>query len=352
MAIHINANGKKSISDIFANVNGEKKAITSAWVNKDGIAVKVFDKSVGSYIYVLIGSSGLKYTYDFSTYHDCTLPYVGSASGMSNIAYGNGVFVVKYQRKIYYSNDGKTFAESDRSSHAGNNTIFFINGMFIEPISATIAYVSTDGANWTAMQTTNAPTGLAIGKFAYVGNEVVVITGMNEIYRSSDGITWTITAMTNEDGTASILSTTCQGFEYANGKYLVYFTSVYNYESYKWGTFNVLYSEDGVHFKPIKLDVFSTNYGPNKIVYFQKTGKFYAAYYIPNSAIYKMYESTDGYTWTKIAVNIDEDVDATAIFDGGDVLIQTVFQYKSADGINWVSTGSSYHFTHVMCNKE
>lgn len=40
MAIFINEN--KKIKSIFVNVNGEKKTISSAWVNKDGVSTKVF----------------------------------------------------------------------------------------------------------------------------------------------------------------------------------------------------------------------------------------------------------------------------------------------------------------------
>lgn len=40
MAIYIE--GNKKIKNIFANVNGEKKSISSAWVNRDGIPTKVF----------------------------------------------------------------------------------------------------------------------------------------------------------------------------------------------------------------------------------------------------------------------------------------------------------------------
>lgn len=40
MSIHIERN--RRIKSIFANVNGEKKSISSAWVNKDGIPTKVF----------------------------------------------------------------------------------------------------------------------------------------------------------------------------------------------------------------------------------------------------------------------------------------------------------------------
>ena len=40
MAIYIDANNK--IKNIFMNINGEKKSISSAWVNKDGIPAKVF----------------------------------------------------------------------------------------------------------------------------------------------------------------------------------------------------------------------------------------------------------------------------------------------------------------------
>lgn len=40
MAIYINQN--KRIKNIFVNVNGDKKSISSAWVNKDGVPTKVF----------------------------------------------------------------------------------------------------------------------------------------------------------------------------------------------------------------------------------------------------------------------------------------------------------------------
>lgn len=42
MSIYIR--NKKNIKNIFANVNGEKKSITSAWVNKNGVPTKVFQK--------------------------------------------------------------------------------------------------------------------------------------------------------------------------------------------------------------------------------------------------------------------------------------------------------------------
>lgn len=42
MSIHINQN--KKITSVFVNVNGEKKNIVSAWVNRDGVPAKVFEK--------------------------------------------------------------------------------------------------------------------------------------------------------------------------------------------------------------------------------------------------------------------------------------------------------------------
>lgn len=46
MAIYIE--GNKKIKKIFANVNGEKKSISSVWVNKDGVPTKVFQLDRGT----------------------------------------------------------------------------------------------------------------------------------------------------------------------------------------------------------------------------------------------------------------------------------------------------------------
>lgn len=43
MAVYID--GKKKANTIFANVNGEKKSISSVWINKDGIPAKVFQRN-------------------------------------------------------------------------------------------------------------------------------------------------------------------------------------------------------------------------------------------------------------------------------------------------------------------
>lgn len=59
MAIYID--GKSRIKDIFVNVNGEKKKITSTWGNKNGVPAKVFSNK---------GKPSLGITWTDSTYEE------------------------------------------------------------------------------------------------------------------------------------------------------------------------------------------------------------------------------------------------------------------------------------------
>lgn len=80
MSVFINASNTW-ISHIFANIDGNKKKIVSAWTNKDGITTKVFDENkfeINSDLYLITGNSSSMYMNN-SNYTTTWIPIVYSS---------------------------------------------------------------------------------------------------------------------------------------------------------------------------------------------------------------------------------------------------------------------------------
>ena len=198
-----------------------------------------------------------------------------AGSDLSNIAYGNGTFVVTTGTKtILVSAGGQIWTEKEMSSEA--NSVFFGNGIFL--VTGTYGvWRSGDGLNWTAVKT-----GLTYPTEGAYGNGEYVITS-NYLYtaKSTDGITWT--RYTNSfDVTAYPAS----GMTYGNGVFLM-----------TTGGRELLRSTDGYNWESVQS---LSGYGTTSVDF--KDGVFAAVARktIDGRSHYCVMTSLDGEKWTEI----------------------------------------------------
>lgn len=109
---------------------------------------------------------------------------------LSNVAFGNGVYVAVGSGSFATSTDGITWTTRTSPSGLNHNGITFGSGLFVTTVSngitSTSIYTSTDGITWTAR--TSPSTGY---QGVFFGNSLFVAFGSTIVSTSTDGITWT-----------------------------------------------------------------------------------------------------------------------------------------------------------------
>ena len=199
-------NGGKKVNGIFANVNGETKKIVSAWVNKEGLPVKVFSGGMKPR-FVTVGASGNAY---YSTDGETWVAMSGLDTSITyyGVTYGNGRFIcVGASGNAYYSTDGETWTAM---SGVDNPITYYgvtYDGEKFIAVGNRYSQYSTDGINWADGVAFNGTArGVAYGNGKFLGG------GASGKYcRSTDGISWSVSSKGSND---------YYGTTYGNGKFV------------------------------------------------------------------------------------------------------------------------------------
>jgi hypothetical protein len=169
-------------AQVFTSIDGltwtsRTPASTDSWDNVhygNGLWVAV---ALNSYT-----SGAIMTSPDGITWTSRTLP--AGVGGLSGITYGKGVWVattIATPATFIISYDGITW--SDLSTGFGSYTIFYQNGIF-----TTGYHYSTDGLNWFTTGANIYPRAITYGNGYFIG---VIESGVNRIYYSQNGISWT-----------------------------------------------------------------------------------------------------------------------------------------------------------------
>ena len=197
---------------------------------------------------------------------------------LDDVAFGAGVFVAVGAGRKAYSSDGISWTQCSGNSDITDNSIDYVNDMFIAAGDLGRMAYSTDGINWTfvtAADVFNAGTNQNINGFAFGSNRIVGVCAGGKIGYSTDGASWT--AVSN--GTFG--TTQINDIAYGNNRF---------FAVGKDG--KAAYSTDGVTWTAVANSGFGTTaindiaYGNNRFFAVGAGGK--AAY------------STDGVTWTAV----------------------------------------------------
>lgn len=247
----------------------------------------------------------------------------------SNIAYGNGKFVVvpdSVGGTINYSQDAKVWAEANVDTFAAFQSVAYGNGKFVA-IGSTPAY-SMDGVNWTEVE--NSP--LSSNRWediAYGNGKFVATSFQGDFAVSSDGKAWTkhdpITVTINNQ---EYIYGSWQSIAFGNGRFVTVNTS--GTVSFKK---KAAHSTDGANWELVDL--------PYEIMWNGLTygnGKFIAVGHENTTSgnTTKGAYSTDGKTWYAMAMPIEAPWSDVAYGDGKFVAVADdgTCAY-SLDGINW-----------------
>lgn len=119
--------------------------------------------------------------------------YTVIAGRLLSSAYGNGVHMVSSSTgKIYRSTDGETwklcFLPSNYKISGFNCWVEFAGGKFFL-LNTTSPFYSTDGVSWSKY---NTPTAKGIHDIIWTGNTYLGVDYYEGIYKSIDGINWSI----------------------------------------------------------------------------------------------------------------------------------------------------------------
>jgi hypothetical protein len=219
-------------------------------------------------------------------------------SKINAIAYGGGKFVAGgASGKMAYSSDGLNWTVVDTSSTFGTrsiNTITYANNKFFAGGDTGKMAYSTDGINWTAVTTTAFD-------YSVYGSSTLGKAGIN-------GIAW--------------------GGAAGQGKFVALLHGAHASAS------NIAYSPDGLNWTAVSNTTWS-----NTIAW--GSGKF-----VKGSAVGLLYYSSDGISWTKVA---DEDnpfgiysIYAIA-YEGGKFVAgdEGGHMATSPDGVTWTAVTNS-----------
>lgn len=321
-------NGTKKITEMYANVNGEKKKIISAWANKDGVATKVFgsENTGNTNRFMFIAQGDSNNTHDFYVSKDGKLwevvySSVYSVSGKyCYITYGNDRFLRSFAplsatetQYAYYSTDnGKTWTKS--TTGIGKRGVYnatYGNGIFVLINDSAEVYCSDDlGVTWTKTATLNDYS--YSWAITYGNGMFVVVDVHGYAFYSEDGTTWTeatgITTTTNIDNNFRSVA-------YGNGRFVVvrHGTPYYSIDGKTWVESTVSLSA-----------ITSITYGNGRFVTVGSYGKSYYSF--------------DGETWVEMG-GIEDSTQYDAYVTYGNGIFVAVFGYdgiyNSADGETW-----------------
>lgn len=205
--------------------------------------------------------------------------------GGTDIAYGNGTYIITNNSRRYYISDGGRFWKAYYAD-MNLNVVTYGNGIFMGFGDDYRAYTSEDGIEWTAV----SMIGVAAGKVLeakYINGEFICITWNSRIARSSDnGKTWNIQT-SNIFWSSASDDTHPYQLLYGNGIYLLATNA------------NLCYSTDGNTWATVP----GLNNGQNFCFGIDfKDGIFAVTYnYIADNEMYgNVATSLNGVEWTEI----------------------------------------------------
>ena len=200
--------------------------------------------------FVALSFSNIAYSTDGITWSSVAAPSTTNSShSWSDLAYGNGVFVITARSSTgsnptsdyAYSTDGINWTKSNLPDALSYPHIAYGNGKFITcsggVISSSKIFYSEDGINWSYMTYTSSINNCGI---SYVGDKFIIKTdssGLENLY-STDGITW------NTMSTGLNTTTYSPSYGYGNGMYVAVTSNSTTDRIQYNGT--ALYSTDGI----------------------------------------------------------------------------------------------------------
>ena len=208
---------------------------------------------------------------DGVTWSSSTLP-VGSV--WASVAFGNNKFVaISYDsNQAAYSTDGISWTVSALPASLSNvmTSITYGGGKFVAISTFTdeAVYSTDDGVTWTAF---TMPDGIGYNSIAYSGTRFVAIGGINSTAYSTDGVSWSIGALPNNDSLYSKIA-------YGNGKFVAFPDAITN--KFAYSTNGISWTIDIL---PYALEWTSIVYGGTRFI----------AVGVDDASIY----STNGITW-------------------------------------------------------
>ncbi|MDO3410357.1 cadherin-like beta sandwich domain-containing protein [Saccharibacillus sp. CPCC 101409] len=134
---------------------------------------------------------------------------------IAQVAYGEAGFVALAEQSIYTSADGKTWDRHDNPIDVSSG-LAYGQGMYMTINWKGVAYTSTDGLEWNAIQTDV----LYPGSLTYDGSQFWVISQYGRdavVYSSTDGQQWTRHMV--QEGTENS-QFFIQSLDYSNGRYI------------------------------------------------------------------------------------------------------------------------------------
>lgn len=305
MSIYIPFN--KKVTNIFTNVNGEKKKIISAWANKDENPTKVWG----------LNSNFNNGTFYISDGKEHALSKNGkdwekiSSFPTYEFAYGNG-------KIVSFSGDGKSIYSIDGISWKDGSVVLspdvleFVNNKFIGLYVAKHPIVySDDGINWISTDYSSNGNDTSIS----YGNNVYTLCEGESVYYSYDLLNWTQALFVNNFKFVSIT--------FGNNKFVAVGQHANNYSN---GGI-IYYSNNGIDWTkaentPFLNDLYSIIYG---------NGRFVA---VGNGEY--IYYSDDGYNWIEVSGLNDKATYVKVIFgDNLFIVSGNYYPYYSEDAINW-----------------
>lgn len=293
------------VKEIFANVNGEKKKIESAWAKVNGEVMKLFGTLGEGFVAVGLGDS--YYSTDGQTWEAMSGSNTTSFYG---VAFGKNVIVAvgtyNTTGRIYYSTDGKTWTKASGISSANYYGVTYANGKFIAVGASGTVSLSDDGKTWSNISVGTTDT---LWNVTLI-NDLLFAGSSGKFFTSTDGIEWDVISFDSSYKFESIA--------YGNGMYV----AIRNIS-------NSYYSTDGKTWTKIAYDSTLGYVGGYAIKYFNN--RFICI------GRKEYYYSHDGITWYKESW-LDEENYYYGLAVGKDILVavgQNGSVAYSTDGVEW-----------------
>ncbi|MDY8045809.1 S-layer homology domain-containing protein [Paenibacillus polymyxa] len=247
----------------------------------------------------------------------------GVTTSLSEIAWGNGLYVVVGEQNILTSSDGEKWTPNTSKTNNRYSTIAWGNGKFVAGGSGNTLQYSSDGITWTSVTVTNSG---YIPSVSWVGDQFIASTVDMKLLTSPDGVTWT----PRETGINDVITNVVKG----DGKFLGLLGGI-------TGEFgNIATSDNGITWTTSSL---STDTALRSVHY---AGNQYT---VVDSRGY-IYTSSDGTNWTTqnpvagtLNINLTDVTwgNNRLVAVGGQALIYTAPFVVSAQQVGTV-TGSVY----------